>query len=71
MDGAFVSKAIVTDCVIDASANSRLTGRALIVDDLSKKKKSASAGGSDGWGHAAMSDIEREERKEWQPRCQE
>lgn len=39
VDGAFVSKAIVTDCVIDSSANSRLTGRALIVDDLSKKKE--------------------------------
>lgn len=39
MDGAFVSKAIVTDCVIDASANSRLTGWSLIVDDLSKKKR--------------------------------
>lgn len=39
VDGAFVSKAIVTGCVIDASANSRLTGRALIVDDLSKKKE--------------------------------
>lgn len=34
VDGAFVRKAIVTDCVVDASANSRLTGRALIVDDL-------------------------------------
>lgn len=62
----------MTDCVIDSSANSRLTGRALIVSDLWKTER-ASAEGDDGWLCAAVSDIERkgEVGTMGQSRCRE